>query len=729
MGSDSSVSATGWRIDGLRVSSGFVCALDVRGDGATIVAESFAPPSGAIDPGEAVTVNFRLVNLGSAATTNLVATLEATGGVLDPSGPERYGVLGAGGGTGTRPFTFRADPSLPCGGMLVATLRLEDAGVDLGAVSFNFTLGNLPILLEEAFDGVAAPALPAGWVATVAAGLATNNWRTVTTSPDTAPNAAFVPDASTLHDVRLDTPVFAVLSPGAQLAFRNNYNTEAGFDGGVLEISVNGGAFVDILAAGGSFVAGGYNRTLSTGFSNPLPGRQAWSGNSNGYLTTRVNLPAAAAGQNVQLRWRFGSDSSVSATGWRIDSINLTDAYLCATNTPPVVSVSPASQSVQYSDPMAPVTISGTDAALDTPLAISTRWAAGAGPLVAGLPPWMALADEGCVPAGTNATCAWTLTGTALTAPGTYSVEVTLTDQYGDSSSKLITVVVTPEDARATYTGPLYVATSSPTSSTATVTLAATVRDISVTPDAAGDTFPGDIRNANVTFVDRDAGNAVLCVADVGSIAALDLQTGVASCNATVNIGTASSATYRVGIVVNRYYTRNSPADDVMVTVAKPLGTNASSAGGYIVLSGSAGLKAGDAGSHLNFGVNAKYNKARTNLQGNANVIVRRTEADGLHVYQVKANSLYSLTVDAATGKATFLAKANLRDVTDAAAPVSLDGNATLQITMDDNGEPGSADTIGITVWNKSGGLWLSSRWNGVRTVEQPLDGGNLVVK
>ena len=85
-----------------------------------------------------------------------------------------------------------------------------------------------------------------------------------------------------MHDVRLDSPVLSVSFSGAQLSFRNNYNTEAGFVGGVLEISIDGGPFTDILAAGGSFVSGGYNRTLSTGFSKPPPGRPARGGHSNG---------------------------------------------------------------------------------------------------------------------------------------------------------------------------------------------------------------------------------------------------------------------------------------------------------------------------------------------------------------------------------------------------------------------------------------------------------------
>jgi hypothetical protein len=35
---------------------------------------------------------------------------------------------------------------------------------------------------------------------------------------------------------------------------------------------------------------------------------------------------------------------------------------------------------------------------------------------------------------------------------------------------------------------------------------------------------------------------------------------------------------------------------------------------------------------------------------------------------------------------------------------------------------------IGITVWNKAGGLWFASSWSGTKTVEQTLNGGNLVV-
>ncbi len=720
MGSDSSVASTGWWIDSIEISDGFACSFQVIGDNAALTAESF-PANGVIDPGEIVAVDFRLRNTGTAATTSLVATLLPTGGVQNPSGPESYGAISPNGGTGTRNFVFRADPSLTCGGSLVATLQLQDGAQNLGTVSFSFTLGVPSFPLVESFDGVTAPALPAGWTGTVFTGLATNNWRTVTTSVDTPPNTAFAPDPSTVHDIRLDSPAVPIQSANARLSFRNNYNTESGFDGGVLEISLGGGPFVDILAAGGSFASGGYNRTLSTGFSNPLPGRQAWSGNSNGYTSTIVLLPAAAAGQQTRLRWRMGTDSSVSGIGWRVDTVQLSDGFLCAANQPPAVNASPASQSVQYSDPIAAVTITGTDAPLDTPLTIATQWKAGAGSFTPGLPAWLSLTAGGCA----SGSCSWTLKGTALAAPGIYVVRATVTDQSGGSAAVDITITVTKEDALVTYTGPLFASTGSVNSSTANVTLAATVRDISV---LGLDAYPGDIRNATVSFVDRDNGNAVLCTAGVGLVNPADTKVGTATCSWTANLGSQDSLTVQVGLIVTGYYTRNSTSDDEMVTVSKPLATNFITGGGYLVLANSAGQLAGEPGTKMNFGGGVKFTKKGTNLLGRINLIFRRMEADGLHTYQIKSTALNSLVVNPGPGTAVINTKANLIDITNPDAPIIIDGNAVLQVTMDDNGEPGTNDTLGVTLWNTGGGLWFSSRWNEVKTVEQALGGGNLMV-
>jgi Putative Ig domain len=191
--------------------------------------------------------------------------------------------------------------------------------------------GTFCTIFSENFDAVAPPALPAGWEAFNAQGPAPL-WVTSSEIPDTAPNAAFVDDPGTISDKLLDTPPVAITSGTAQVTFRNYYDLESTFDGGVLEIAIVGGAFTDIITAGGSFVAGGYNATIDTQFGSPIAGRQAWSGNSGGYITTIVNLGPNVAGQTVILRFRMASDISAAAFGWLIDTITVTDA--CPSPTP-----------------------------------------------------------------------------------------------------------------------------------------------------------------------------------------------------------------------------------------------------------------------------------------------------------------------------------------------------------------------------------------------------------
>ena len=71
---------------------------------------------------------------------------------------------------------------------------------------------------------------------------------------------------------------------------------------------------------------GGYNRTISTDRGSPIAGRQAWSGNSEGFITTVVNLPFIFAG-NSRLRWRMASDTGGSNEGWRVDKVNIAGVY------------------------------------------------------------------------------------------------------------------------------------------------------------------------------------------------------------------------------------------------------------------------------------------------------------------------------------------------------------------------------------------------------------------
>lgn len=188
---------------------------------------------------------------------------------------------------------------------------------------------------DENFDNVTPPVLPTDWLATNALG-PPPLWVTSDTGvpgppADTPPNSALVDDPAVLSDKRLDSLSFQFFHCCGQVTFRHNFNLEAsevdpnvGFDGGVLEISVDGGnTFQDVLAAGGSFLMGGYNRTIANDRGNPIAGRSAWSGNSQGFITTVIDLPLPPAGV-VRLRWRMASDNTGSGEGWRVDTIHVT---------------------------------------------------------------------------------------------------------------------------------------------------------------------------------------------------------------------------------------------------------------------------------------------------------------------------------------------------------------------------------------------------------------------
>lgn len=110
------------------------------------------------------------------------------------------------------------------------------------------------------------------------------------------------------------------------------FETDAGvnYDGGVIEMRVDGGAWTDIGASA-------YNGVINgnyTGNLNPLVNRPAFVGSSVGTIhttiTTTTSPPPFAPGSIVNVRFRVGSDNGVGAAGWQVDNI----AFSGITNTP-----------------------------------------------------------------------------------------------------------------------------------------------------------------------------------------------------------------------------------------------------------------------------------------------------------------------------------------------------------------------------------------------------------
>ena len=93
--------------------------------------------------------------------------------------------------------------------------------------------------------------------------------------------------------------------------FRHWYQFENTYDGGRVEIAIDGGAFTPITPLEGY-----------TGNINALSG-EGYGGYSNGWLFAQFDL-SAYADQTVSIRWHFASDVSNNYLGWYIDDLQLT---------------------------------------------------------------------------------------------------------------------------------------------------------------------------------------------------------------------------------------------------------------------------------------------------------------------------------------------------------------------------------------------------------------------
>jgi hypothetical protein len=258
-------------------------------------------------------------------------TLQVFGG-----GSANYGNI-VSGVTASRDVLFTVPRNAPCGSVISLTISVNSS---LGPVSFTrtFAVGDPQTSFSEDFEKVTVPAGPAGW--TISSSYSPMTWVSTTASADSGAISMFAADlpncvtGCSITDggsTELTSPIIHISVAAATVTFRQKYNTEGGWDGGVLEYREFGGDFQDIIAAGGAFVQNGYNGSMGVSPPNPLGGRAGWTGDSGGYVTSVVRLPASAATKNIQLRWRFGADSNGAPAGggWNVDSVRVAGLYLC----------------------------------------------------------------------------------------------------------------------------------------------------------------------------------------------------------------------------------------------------------------------------------------------------------------------------------------------------------------------------------------------------------------
>jgi hypothetical protein len=131
--------------------------------------------------------------------------------------------------------------------------------------------------------------------------------------------------ASAPDEQILTSPTFTVGTGTFTIGFRHRFSFEAGnWDGGIVEISTNNGATWTKIGTAGS----PYNGSTNAGTSAPIgAGTPAFVSRSATwplFIPASINLGTTYANQNVQIRFRTGSDDSTGAPGWDIDDVALT---------------------------------------------------------------------------------------------------------------------------------------------------------------------------------------------------------------------------------------------------------------------------------------------------------------------------------------------------------------------------------------------------------------------
>ena len=300
----------------------------------TQTAELFSDQNGIADPLETVELMIEVSNAGPLDALDTQVMLTGPNGFIPIENTAEIGSL-LNGSAVSFPMTFALDAS--CGDIVTLSLVFTTSNTNPITLPLEVPLGSLAELVSESFDD--SDQLPLDW--TSSAVDAGSGWEANNTN-SSPPRSFFAENVGSTGESILTTPVIGPLSSNAELTFRHSYNTEINFDGGVLEISIDGGDWVDIVTAGGIFTTGAYNGVLSLNSTNPLiirdppSTRPAWHGNSNGFITTNLILPPASSGETVQLRWRLGHDARFGATGWFVDDVVL-ESLRCDTSGPDVV--------------------------------------------------------------------------------------------------------------------------------------------------------------------------------------------------------------------------------------------------------------------------------------------------------------------------------------------------------------------------------------------------------
>ncbi len=201
-------------------------------------------------------------------------------------------------------------------GSVLFTLDDLPAGA-VHAVSYSVTTDPAVSSTRLFYDGMEGEQQGA-WTVIDRAG--NQSWTRSDTTPYAGNRGWYLPNVGSVQDhILLLRDSVRITGSRPALRFFTKYRTEAAYDAGIVQVSIDGITWENIDER---FERYGYRGFIDPRAPEDLQGTPTFWGDSEGYREVIVNL-RDYIGETIFIRWRFVSDKQTPAGGWWIDEVEL----------------------------------------------------------------------------------------------------------------------------------------------------------------------------------------------------------------------------------------------------------------------------------------------------------------------------------------------------------------------------------------------------------------------
>lgn len=296
----------------------------------------YCSKDGILDKGETGTVSFTITNRGSKAFEGLEGKVEVTSGqniTFANDGKVMFGSLDLFAEATSIPIELTLNEAATADSVVLKlTFPALDEGTEADEYSFTTTvnmdfkdkapISNMSVSDMENQAGLVdfkEHVISGGDMAKGTAKLESDyaDYFPVDTQYLRIANNGFA------SDVAYETkPVTVGYGGDFKISWFQYFEIEENYDGGVVEISINGGDWADVTQVGGVFEGAGYTGELA----DLLPGRQAFTGfMAFPGANETVNFGTKLNGNEVRFRFRIVSDTNSNEFGWIVDNVTFSN--------------------------------------------------------------------------------------------------------------------------------------------------------------------------------------------------------------------------------------------------------------------------------------------------------------------------------------------------------------------------------------------------------------------